>query len=455
MMHSILRKNIFLFFTILHTTFILAQADSTSRINLQQQLPTNDVWWQLFGDETLNTLIPKAVSNNSNLLNAMKNIELAKARLRVQQSGFYPSIDVMGSYTAEKTSKGIENIDQRDNIGEALVSMNWEVDVFGSIRKGAKAQKQQYLASQEDYRAVMVSLVAQLSSTYINLRTAQKQLEVARRNLKSQKEILDITETRFNTGLASKLSVAQAKSLYLQTKAMIPGMEAAIYQQINTICVLTGEYSESLQSDLLKIAPLPANKGILMTGIPAELIRQRPDVKASERNMDALSTSVGASRADWWPKFYVTGSFGYGSRNFEHLTQEDNMTWQIMPSIKWTIFSGRQLVQSTKIAMLQLDEGINNFNYTMLTAIQEVDDALISYNKSLQQLAADKDAFIQAAQTLQLSVELYQKGLADYQSVLDSQRTVLSFENALVAAESSTLLYTIQLYKALGGGWSE
>ena len=445
-------RNIFLMFCIglLSITSVRAQ---DSIINLQQKLPTNDMWWELFGDDVLSQLIDKAVANNTNVLSAVNNIDIAKSKVRLQQSGFYPSISLSGNYTMEKTSAGIENIDRRDNIGEALVNMNWELDVFGNIRKSVQAQKQYYLASQEDYRAVMVSLVAQLSSAYINLRTAQKQLEVAQRNLSSQQEILKITEIRYNTGLASKLSVAQAKSLYLQTKATIPAMEAAIYQQINIISVLTGEYSESLRKELLQIRPLPVNKNIAMTGIPAELVRQRPDIRAAERNMDALSAAVGASRADWWPKFYVNGSFGYGSKNFEHFTDNDNMTWQIVPAIQWTIFSGRQLVQTTNLAKLQLNEGIVSFNSTMLTALQEVDDALISYNRSLQQLSADKEAFVQAAQTLQLAVELYQKGLSDYQSVLDSQRSALSYENALVNAQSSTLLYTIQLYKALGGGW--
>lgn len=448
------RRSFVIYFTIFFFIFYNTPLYSQSDINVQQKLPSNDAWWQMFGDPLLDSLIQKAVDNNYNLLNAMKNIEMAKAQLRIRQSGFYPTLDLTAAYSPEKNSLGIEHINERNYTGEASINVSWEVDVFGSIRKSARSQKEFWLASQEDYRAVMVSLVAQLSTTYIQLRTNQKQLDVANQNLASQKEIWTLTESKFNAGLTSKLNVAQAKSLYLQTKAMIPAMEAAIYQQVNTINVLTGEYSEPLRRILLQPASLPNTEGLTARlQIPADQIRQRPDIRAAERTMDGLTAAVGATRADWWPKFYINGSFGYGADKFKHFTRDENMDWQITPSVKWTIFSGRQLVQTTKNAQLQLDEGINNYNYTLLTALQEVDDALMSYNKSLLQLQADREAMVQIKQTLDLAVELYQKGLADYQSVLDSQRNLFGFENTLVSAESSAILYLIQLYKALGGGW--
>lgn len=331
--------------------------------------------------------------------------------------------------------------------------MNWEIDVFGSIRKNVKSQKEYYYASKENYRAALVSLTAQLASSYINLRNYQAKWQVARQNLESQKEILDLTETRFKTGLTSQLDFSQAKSLYLQTASLIPAIESTITNQINTICILTGEYNDSLRQALRAIAPLPDNQNILITGIPANLIRRRPDVKAAENTMDALSAAVGASRADWFPKFYVTGSFGYGSDKFKQFFRRENMDWQISPSMKWTFFSGRQLNETTRIAQLQLEQGINDYNNTLLTALQEVDDALYSYAKAQEQLSADRQAYEQAQETLNLALTLYKQGLSDYQNVLDSQKDVLNYQNTLVGAQATTLLYLIQLYKALGGGW--
>ncbi len=442
------------FISSLFTFPLYAQQDSSRLLNLQQQLPTDDLWWQLFGDSTLDSLIPKAVSNNYNLLNAINNIEIAQSRLRIQQSSWYPALSFSASYTPEKNSLGIEHINQRNYTGQASINASWEIDVFGSIRKNVKSQREMYYASQEDYRAVMVSLIAQLSSAYINLRSYQTQLEVARQNLESQKQIVDLTTTRFNTGLASRLDVSQAQSLYLQTQANIPGIEAAIYSQINTICVLTADYTDNFQHSLAKPQPLPFVHNLSITGIPADLIRRRPDLRSAERNMDALAAKVGASRADWFPKFYVNGSFGFGSEKYSHFFSKENMDWHISPSIQWNFFNGRKLTETTKIAQLQLDEGINNYNNTLLTALQEVNDALYSYNKSMQQLEANRKAYEQAQETLSLAVQLYRQGLSDYQNVLNSQRDVFNYQNAFVNAQSSTLQNLITLYRALGGGWT-
>ena len=332
--------------------------------------------------------------------------------------------------------------------------MNWEIDVFGSIRKSVKAQKEYYLASQEDYRSVMVSLAAEIATAYIQLRTYQQQLEVARHNLQSQEEILQLNEAKLKAGLTSRLTVAQARGLWLQTKATLPAIESSVYEQANLLLVLSGEYSDSLRQELLHPKSLPPSKGFLIDGIPADLIRRRPDVRAAERQMDALAAAAGASRADWWPKFYLTGAFGYGNEYFEHFFKKENMTWQISPSVKWTIFSGRQIAENIRMARLQLDEGINTYNQTILTALQEVANTIYIYNKSLQQLQADRQALEQIQLTLEYAMDLYQKGLSDYQSVLDSQRNVLTYENQLVTAHSTTLLYLIQLYKALGGGYN-
>ena len=431
---------------------LFAQQDSV--INLQQQLPSNDSWWQLFGDSTLTRLINTAVTHNYDLLNAIKNIEMARSKVRIERSHYFPTLEASIQYSPQKSSLGIDHSDSYSRIGQSGLSMNWEIDVFGSIRKNVKAQKEYYLASQEDYRSVMVSLAAEIATAYIQLRTYQQQLEVARHNLQSQEEILQLNEAKLKAGLTSRLTVAQARGLWLQTKATLPAIESSVYEQANLLLVLSGEYSDSLRQELLYPKPLPPNKGFLIDGIPADLMRRRPDVRAAERQMDALAAATGASRADWWPKFYLTGAFGYGNGYFEHFFKKENMTWQISPSVKWTIFSGRQIAENIRIARLQLDEGINTYNQTILTALQEVANTIYIYNKSLQQLQADRQALEQIQLTLEYAMDLYQKGLSDYQSVLDSQRNVLTYENQLVTAHSTTLLYLIQLYKALGGGYN-
>ena len=378
---------------------------------------------------------------------------MAKSKLRVDRSPYYPSIDLTVNYAPEKSSLSADKKNKIERNGTATLNLNWELDIFGRIRKESSSQKEFYLAAQEDYRGVMVSMAAQLSTAYINLRTAQKQLQVTQENLESQKKVMELTVSKFDVGLVSQLDVAQSKSLYLQTKASIPGIESSINEEINLISVLIGEHSDLLREKLLKAEPIPTNPRKAALGIPANLIRQRPDVRSAERTIDGLAAAVGASRADWWPKFLLTGFFGYSSEQFENFTDRDNMIWQIAPTMKWTIFSGRNLVESEKTAQLQLEEEINNYNQTLLTAIQEVDNAMVTYNKSLQQISAMKEAFQQSKLTLELAINLYKSGLTNYQNVLSSQVSLLNYENSLIQAQSISLRYLIQLYQALGGGW--
>lgn len=444
-------------FMIFHPSFgqnkMIRSKQGNENSNLQQPLPSQDEWWKLFKDPILDSLIIKAVNRNYDVRIAIRKIEMAKSKLRVDRSPYYPSIDLTVNYAPEKSSLSADKKNIIERNGTATLNLNWELDIFGRIRKESSSQKEFYLAAQEDYRGVMVSMAAQLSTAYINLRTAQKQLQVTQENLESQKKVMELTVSKFDVGLVSQLDVAQSKSLYLQTKASIPGIESSINEEINLISVLIGEHSDLLREKLLKAEPIPTNPRKAALGIPANLIRQRPDVRSAERTIDGLAAAVGASRADWWPKFLLTGFFGYSSEQFENFTDRDNMIWQIAPTMKWTIFSGRNLVESEKTAQLQLEEEINNYNQTLLTAIQEVDNAMVTYNKSLQQISAMKEAFQQSKLTLELAINLYKSGLTNYQNVLSSQVSLLNYENSLIQAQSISLRYLIQLYQALGGGW--
>jgi NodT family efflux transporter outer membrane factor (OMF) lipoprotein len=430
-----------------------ANAQSDSTLSLKNSLPDNDQWWQLFGDEMLPQLIHKAIIHNYDLQSALKKIEMARSKVRTARSEFYPELSSSIAFSPEKSSLGIDQSDSYHRIGQAGFQLNWELDLFGRIRKNVKAQKQYYQASQEEYRGVMVSLAAEVANSYIQLRSYQQQWKITQANLNSQAKILHINEVKAEAGLTSQLAVAQSKSLWLETQASLPGIESAIHEQATTLLTLLGEYNDTLYQQLTHHQPFPSIIGIQIKGIPAELLRQRPDIQSAEKNIEALASTLGATRADWWPQFYLNGSIGYGNHYFEQILKKENLTWQIAPSVQWTLFKGRQVTENIRQAQLQLDEGIEQYNETVLTALQEIDYALFAYHQSLLQLKATKAAFEQICLTLEYAIDLYNQGLADYQSVLDSQRNVLSYENTLLNAQSNTLLLLIQLYKAIGGGF--
>lgn len=422
----------------------------------QQTLPVDDHWWKSFQDSKLDSLIALAIDRNYSVAMAINRIAAARANLRSERGNFFPSIGLNAGWTRQETSGNTSTLPQSaEHYYDAALSVSWEVDVFGSIRKRVKAQKENFAASKEEYTGVMVSLAAEVASAYINLRELQQEVEVVRKNAASQEEVLKITEVRYNTGLVAKLDVAQAKSVLYSTKASIPQLEAGINQYITSLAVLLGMYPQEIRPVLQTAGSLPDYMEPIGVGMPVDLLLRRPDVRSAERSVYAQAALLGASKSDWLPKVFLKGSFGYAARDLNDLGKSKSMTYEIAPALSWTLFSGGQLMNATRLAKAQLDEAINQFNQTVLTAVQETDNAMNAYRNSIKQIVALREVRNQGVETLNLSLELYKQGLSPFQNVLDAQRSLLTYENQLVQAEGSSLLQLISLYKALGGGWRE
>ena len=421
----------------------------------RQTLPVDDQWWKSFGDTTLDSLISIAVDRNYSVLTAIDRMNMAKAGLRMERSGFFPTVGINAGWTRQQTSGNTSELPQStQHYYDVSANMSWELDIFGSIRQRVKAQKETFAASKEEYTAVMVSLSAQVASSYIQLRELQQELKVVERNCASQAAVLKITEVRYNTGLVSKLDVAQAKSVYFSTKASIPQLESGINQYITSLAVLLGTYPQEIRPVLERVGELPDYMEPISIGIPADLLMRRPDIRSAEHQINAQAASLGASKSDWLPQVFIKGSVGYASKDFKDLTKHKSFTYEIAPALSWTIFSGGKLVNATKSARAQLDEAIDQFNQTVLTAVQETDNAMTAYRSSIKQIVALREVRNQGQETLTLSLDLYKQGLTPFQNVLDAQRSLLSYENQLVQALGNSLLQLIALYQALGGGWN-
>lgn len=421
----------------------------------RQTLPVDDQWWKSFGDTTLDSLISIAVDRNYSVLTAIDRMNMAKAGLRMERSGFFPTVGINAGWTRQQTSGNTSELPQStQHYYDVSANMSWELDIFGSIRQRVKAQKETFAASKEEYTAVMVSLSAQVASSYIQLRELQQELKVVERNCASQAAVLKITEVRYNTGLVSKLDVAQAKSVYFSTKASIPQLESGINQYITSLAVLLGTYPQEIRPVLERVGELPDYMEPISIGIPADLLMRRPDIRSAEHQINAQAASLGASKSDWLPQVFIKGSVGYASKDFKDLTKHKSFTYEIAPALSWTIFSGGKLVNATKSARAQLDEAIDQFNQTVLTAVQETDNAMTAYRSSIKQIVALREVRNQGQETLTLSLDLYKQGLTPFQNVLDAQRSLLNYENQLVQARGNSLLQLIALYQALGGGWN-
>ena len=424
-------------------------------ILFQQVLPVDDQWWKVFEDATLDSLISLAMEQNPSVLMAINRIDQAKAQWRISQSDFYPSLSFNGGWNRQQTSGNLGTGSPQAWTGyySASVQMSWQLDVFGVIREKAKAQKELYAASKEEYNATMVSLCAEVASAYFNLREVQQELDVLRRNAVSQEAVVKITESRYKTGLVSKLDVAQAKSVYYSTLASIPTTEANVIQYLNTLAVLLGLYPQDVTDALSDTKPLPDYMEPVGVGVPGELLLRRPDVRGAERQVNAQAALLGASKRDWLPEFFLNGSFGYASDDLKDVGKKGSMTWSIAPSMTWNLFNGGRNLQEERLQRAQLDESINQFNQTVLTAVQEVDNAMSAYKNSIKQIVACKEMLYQGKEAFNLSLDLYKQGLTPFQNVLDAQRSMLTYENTLVKAKGYSLVCLVQMYQALGGGW--
>ena len=373
----------------------------------------------------------------------------------MERGNFFPTIGLNAGWTRQQSSGNTSELPQStQHYYDASLNMSWELDLFGSIRNRVKAQKENFAASKEEYTGTMVSLCAQVASAYINLRELQQELAVIQKNCASQEAVLKITEVRYNTGLVSKLDVAQAKSVFFSTKASIPQIESGINQYITTLAILLGTYPQEIRPTLESPGILPDYMEPIGVGLPADLLLRRPDIRSAERSVNAQAALVGASKSDWLPQIFLKGSLGYAAKDLKDLTHHKSMTYEIAPALSWTLFKGTQLVNATKLAKAQLDEAINQFNQTVLTAVQETDNAMNAYRNSIKQIVALREVRNQGQETLTLSLELYKQGLTPFQNVLDAQRSLLSYENQLVQARGYSLLQLIAMYQALGGGWS-
>lgn len=421
-----------------------------------QTLPPDDTWWLNFEDKTLDSLIVTACRNNYSALGAMENIRKARAAWRQAQSGLMPSFDLSLGWQRDKTSGNSPQTLYRESWeGQyaAAVSMKWQADVFGTIYMRAKAQKKLFMATEEEFNAVMVSLVANVAITYFSLRQSLAEMQVIRWNVESQREIMEIVVSRYNSGLASKLDVSQSRSVYYNTMAKIPAMQATIDGYRNAMAVLLGVYPQELEGWLEEGYALPEYMAPIEVGVPAYLLFRRPDIRAAERQVEANAAMLGATRRDWFPSLFITGSIGFTSDKLKKLPRSKSLTWEIAPTLQWSIFGGMDRVNATREARAELDYSIASFNNTMLNAMQEVENAMSQYRSSIVQIVTLREAMNQDEETLSLSLELYKQGLTEYQNVLDAQRSLFTCQDYLVQAHGLSLIYLVQLYEALGGGW--
>lgn len=409
-------------------------------------------WWRQFGDPQLDQLIDEALAGSLDLRLSQARLRQARASREQAVGGLFPTLSVSTGASRSKNASAINPQPPR-TIYDAGFDASWEIDIFGGTLRGIEAAAADQAASEASLNHTRVSLIAEVALNYVEIRSYQRRTAIARDNLASQSETLQITEWRYRAGLATSTDVEQARSSREQTRAGIPDLETALAAAENRLAVLLGRAPGSLHERLAVPTPLPVLPDSFATGIPADVLRQRPDLVAAERTLAAETARVGQKLAQRFPSLNLGASFGWQAYGYSVLGSADTLMRAVSGSLAATLFDGGKLRSAVEIQNAVQEQALIGYQSSVLAALEEVENALTAYAAGRERVAARQAAADAARNAAQLSRNLYQSGLADFQKVLETERTRLSAEDSLASAEAAMRTNLIKLYKALGGGW--
>jgi NodT family efflux transporter outer membrane factor (OMF) lipoprotein len=417
-------------------------------------------WWTVLEDPVLDVLIERADAGNLDLVIAAARIREARASLGIVRGEQLPDVDGTGSAERLRTSEdgpfalsppGAGNDDT--TLYETGLDATWEIDLWGRVRRSVQAAGREYEAAIEDERDVRVVLFSEVARTYVDLRTLQERLEIARSNVVTQEGSLRLTRSRFDVGLVPELHVRQAESNLATTESSIPGLEQAVAAALHRLAVLLGEQPHRLREELGEASPIPAPPEKVVVGIPANLVRQRPDIRAAERRLAAQTARIGVATADLYPRFTLFGSIGWSAEDVDDLIGSSSRVWNIGPSFRWNLFDGGRVRGNIEVQDARTEQLLAVYENTVLLSLEEVENALVAYVKEQQRSDALSRGVVASRRAAELSRDAYDKGLIDFQNVLDADRSVLALEDALAESRGLVVTNLVALYKALGGGW--
>ena len=415
-------------------------------------------WWRDFNDPVLNGLIEIAWQQNNSLEIAGLRVLEARAQLGIAQGNRYPQSQLAAGeaiYTSPADNFGGGSNFWQYGIG---ASASWEIDFWGRFRRGIESADAAYLASIAARDQALILLTAQVVNTYTYMRINEEQLRYAKENEALQKRSYDIASVLFRNGADSELDMQQAHTLLLSTQASIPGFEVAVVQARNALSTLLGKPPGSIDNLLGDEQGIPALPDQIAIGIPADLLRRRPDVRQAEFNAMAQNARVGLAEADLYPSFSLTGSLGLvaggaGGTDFGDLFSNDALTYSIGPSFVWPFLNYGRIRNNVRVQDARLQQALVNYREVVIQSARETEDAMAALNGSQAQSKILAKTVESAQRSNELSLLRYREGFSDYQRVLDSQKSLFAQQQRLVDLRGASVLNLVSLYKSLGGGW--
>ena len=428
--------------------------------------PRDDIskgnWYIVFHDPKLNEYEAQAAAANQNLRVAIAKVSESRAAARQTEAAFFPSVDFNADGSRQRTSPN-NGQQQAVSGGRAATytfnsatvvpfDLSYEVDIWGKIRRAFEASGDQAQATVADYENVLLTLKADVATTYFAVRTADSQIDVQRRNIKYYQENLDLTNSRFQGGISTQLDVEQARATLAAAQAQLATLQQNRAQFVHALAVLLGQTPESFS---MAYHPLNTRLPVIPAGMPSDLLERRPDVAAAERRVAAQNAEIGVAISAWFPSVHLTGQTGLDSGDLGLLFNWESRIWSYGPNIQFPIFEGGQIDANVKQQKAAYEENVATYRESVLVAFQDVEDSLSNLRYLAQQAEAENRAFEAYKKALDLTNSRYTTGLVSYFDVIQAQGLALGAEQSTVQIEGNRIASTIQLIKALGGGWQD
>lgn len=435
-------------------------------------------WWQAFNDPVLNQLIDRAYHDNLTLKIAGVRVLEARAQLGIAVGSLYPQTQqaggsitynsisgssFQGGFTQAAAQQSGQSTGQRSTIpsfwqDQINVNAAWEIDFWGKFRRAVESADAGLRMSLADYDSALVSLTADAANSYIQIRTLEKRIEIARKNVETQKEGLQIAEARYKGGVTSERDVEQARTQLYNTLATIPNLEAQLRQAKDALSVLIGLPPSDLTSLLEGSSEIPAPPPQVAVGIPADLLRRRPDVRSAELQAVAQSAQIGVAKAELLPAFSLTGSFGFLATDAGNAKLTDMFSWKSRqgsagPSFQWNILNYGRITNNVRLQDARFQELLISYQNTVLKAQQQVEDSLAGFLRSQENAEFLAQSASAAKRSLELAFIQYQQGSTDFTTVLNAQQALLTAQDSLASAMGAISTNLVGIYRALGGGW--
>jgi NodT family efflux transporter outer membrane factor (OMF) lipoprotein len=411
-------------------------------------------WWTKFQDPKLTELVNAALRTNLDVQLAVALLREARATRGKDAGVLWPSLAVSGSAARTGTVNGAGSGRSHNAFGAGAAAV-WNLDFFGGARRQLESDDASIQAACENIYGAQVTLVSEVALDYIQVRSAQEQIAIAQTNLQSEMHTADVTRQKGVAGFVSALDEANADAEVATTAATIPPLETTIQQNIFALSILLDRPPADLLEDLSKPGRIPLTPPDVPVGLPSDLLRRRPDIRAAEANLHAAAAQIGVAVADFYPQFSLTGSVNYQNSVARDLFAGGNGIYSGGPQVNWPILAGGSMVSNVRLQKAATDAACITYQKTVLAALADVESYLVAFAREWDHRKALSDAVVKNRRALDLSQQLYQAGTTEFLTVLDAERSLLASETALALSRQAISSDLVNIYRALGGGWEE